>query len=95
MFKNILALTLLCASSVVSCDASATMTELYSVEGNVTTKVAPTSGLTKANCKFYDADHKVIAGQIVTVVESFDNITLIEANLYFEQHAEVTKVICK
>lgn len=95
MFKYILAATLL-SLSPFSFEASATVTDLYSVvQDNITVKVAPKSGLPKASCKFYDKHGDRVAAQNVTVYEQFDNVTVIEANLYFEQHIKVNSIKCK
>ncbi|BAV81028.1 hypothetical protein [Vibrio phage RYC] len=93
MFKSILAIATL-SLTMVSIDANATVTEHYAVKGNISTKVAPTSGLVKASCKFLNKKGERVAGQNVTVIESFDDITIIEANLYTEQHAVITQVEC-
>lgn len=80
--------------SMVAAEAAATVTETYAVQGDIKTVIAPKSGLTKASCKFLDKQGRRIAGQNVTVVETYDDITVIEANLYFEQHAKVVIVEC-
>ncbi|CAH9013886.1 conserved hypothetical protein [Vibrio phage 501E54-1] len=93
--KSLIAATLLLSLSSFSFTADATETHTYKVEqDSIKTVVAPTSGLEKASCIFFDEEGNRVAGQNVTVTARYDNVTILEASLYYEQHLSVTKVIC-
>ena len=92
--QKLAALILLSISSF-SFNAEATETHTYKVEqDSIKTVVAPKSGLTKASCVFLNAEGEKVAGQNVTVTARYDDITLVEANLYYDQHLSVTRVVC-
>ena len=92
--QKLAALILLSISSF-SFNAEATETHTYKVEqDSIKTVVAKNSGLTKASCVFFDSEGEKVAGQNVTVTARYDDITLVEANLYYEQHLVVTRVVC-
>lgn len=94
--KNYILATILLSISSFSFDAAANYIEHYSVEQkHITVKVAPTSGLNKALCYFYDASHNKIDSQIVTISEQWDNITIIEVNFSEEKHNQVNFIECK
>lgn len=94
--KNTILSTILLSISSFSFDAAANYIEHYSVEQeHITIKIAPTSGLNKALCNFYDASHNKIDSQIVTVAEKLDNITIIEVNFSEEKHNRVNFIKCK
>ncbi len=93
--KSLIAATLLLSLSSFSFTADATETHTYKVEqGSIKTVIAPISGLPKASCIFLDEEGNKIAGQNVTIVMTYDNTAIIEADLYYEQHLSVTKVVC-
>lgn len=91
-----ISLTAVLGGFLYSASAQAgTIAEHYSVtQDHITVKVSAKSGLPKASCKFLDKEGNRVAGQNVTVVEQFDNTTIIEANLYFEQHSKVSTIKC-
>ena len=92
--QKLAALILLSISSF-SFNAEATETHTYKVEqDSIKTVVAKNSGLTKASCVFFNAEGGKVAGQNVTVTARYDDITLVEANLYYDQHLSVTRVVC-
>ena len=93
--KSLIAATLLLSLSSFSFTADATETHTYKVEqDSIKIVTAPKSGLPKASCVFFDEEGNKVAGQNVTVVMTYDNTAIIEANLYYEQHLSVTKVVC-
>ncbi|CAH9013895.1 conserved hypothetical protein [Vibrio phage 249E41-1] len=92
--KTFAALLLLSLSSF-SFTVDATETHTYKVEqDSIKTVIAPTNGLEKASCKFFDGEGNKVVGQNVTVTENYGDFVIVEANLYYEQHLKVTKVIC-
>lgn len=92
--QKLAALILLSISSF-SFNAEATEAHTYKVEqDSIRIVTAPKSGLPKASCVFYNNKGKKVLGQNVTVVATYDDITLVEANLYYEQHIAVTRVVC-
>lgn len=94
MKQSIIGIILLSVSSF-SFNANATTIEHYEVvQEHITIKIAPKSGLPKASCEFFNKQGDKIAGQNVTVSEQWDNVTIIEANLYTEQHNIVYSVKC-
>lgn len=99
MQNNIVLITFItlmtCLVMIGKAEASAVTEHYKVVQDHITIKVAPKSGLPKASCVFFDEDHNKIAGQNVTIVDTFDNITIIEANMYYNQHVQVVKVECK
>lgn len=92
--QKLAALILLSISSF-SFNAEATESHTYKVEqDSIKTVIAPTSGLEKASCVFFDEEGNKVAGQNVTVTARYDDITILEATLYHEQHLAVTKIVC-
>ena len=92
--QKLAALFLLSLSSF-SFNAEATETHTYKVEqDSIKTVVTKNSGLTKASCVFLNAEGARVAGQNVTVIMQLDNEVWIDANLYYEQHVAVTRVVC-
>ena len=96
--KNLL--TKILTASILTCVAFAgqagTITEQYTVkQEKVMIVIAPKSGLPKASCKFFNTKGERVAAQNVTVVGSFDDITIVEGNFYYEQHNVITSVKCK
>ena len=88
-------LLILLSLSSISFNAEATETHTYKVEqDSIKTIIAKNSGLTKASCVFLNGEGEKVAGQNVTVTARYDDITLVEANLYYEQHVAVTRVVC-
>ncbi len=93
--KSLIAATLLLSLSSFSFTADATETHTYKVEqDSIKTVIAPTSGLEKASCVFFDEEGNKVAGQNVTVTARYDDITILEANLYHDQHLSVTRIVC-
>ncbi|CAH9013884.1 conserved hypothetical protein [Vibrio phage 424E50-1] len=93
--KSLIAATLLLSLASFSFTADATETHTYKVEqDSIKTVIAPASGLEKASCVFLDEEGDKVAGQNVTVTENYGDFVLVEANLYYEQHLSVTKIIC-
>ncbi len=93
--KSLITATLLLSLSSFSFTADATETHTYKVEqDSIKTVIAPTSGLPKASCEFFDEEGNKIAGQNVTIVMTYDNTSIIEADLYYEQHLSVTRIVC-
>lgn len=94
--KSLIVATLLLSLSTLSFTATATETHTYKVEqDSIKTVIAPTSGLEKASCVFFDEEGDKVAGQNVTVTARYDGLTILEATMYYEQHLAVTKVICR
>lgn len=97
MRSSILALILLSLSSF-SFDSNATEPMQYQVKQEIIHyKIAPSSGLYKADCKAYNTKGERIAAQIVTLdKENLDQgLYIVEFNLYHEQHNAIVKVECK
>lgn len=90
-----LAAIILLSLSSFSFNSEAAEIQNYKVEqDSIKTVIAPTSGLEKASCVFLDEKGKQVAGQNVTIVVRYDNIAIVEANLNYDQHVVVSKVIC-
>lgn len=94
--KNIITLSIasLLTLSFAS-NVSATETQQYAVEqDSIRIVTAPKSGLPKASCVFYNDKGERVTGQNVTVVATYDDLTIVEASMYHENHITVSKVIC-
>ncbi len=93
--KSLITTSLLLSLSSFSFTADATETHTYKVEqDSIKTVIAPKSGLPKASCIFLDEEGNKVAGQNVTVTARYDNVTLIQASLYYEMHNKITRVVC-
>ncbi|AUR92223.1 hypothetical protein NVP1170O_110 [Vibrio phage 1.170.O._10N.261.52.C3] len=96
----------LTALLLASFTASATTTELYQIntlesgssisqDTRPTIRIAPSSGLPKMHCTFYNSKEEKIAVQNVTVFEEYDLFVLVEANFYHDQHVAIDYVVCR
>lgn len=94
MKSSIIALTLLSISSF-SFNSQASVIETYSVNKSITGVVEQGSGLPKTECSFYDNNGVEIVKQEVTIAEQWDDLTLIEADLDYQEHSEVVTIICE
>ena len=76
--------------------ANGAQVEHYQVkQDNIKIVVAENSGLPMALCEFKDSKGDRVIRQVVTVVETYDNITIIEARLYSDMVEDVVSVECK
>lgn len=77
--------------------ATATQVEHFQVQQNKPVKIviAENSGLPMALCTFKDSQGDQVVRQVVTVVETLDNLAIIETRLYSEQVEKVSFVECE
>lgn len=95
--KNLITLSVLltCFVSFGSL-ANVTQVEHFQVkQDSVNIVTAQNSGLDKALCEFKDSNGGRVVRQVVTVVETYDNITIIETRLYNGQPDRIQSVICE
>ena len=57
--------------------------------------VAENSGLPMALCEFKDSKGDRVVRQVVTVVETYDNMAIIETRLYNDQSDKIQAVVCE
>lgn len=94
--KTYILLATILYSLAFSAMASATQIEHFQVnQDNIKIVVAINSGLPMALCEFKDSKGDRVVRQIVTVVETYDNITIIETRLYNDQSDKIQSVICE
>lgn len=75
--------------------AKADQVEHFQVkQDNIKIVIAQNSGLPMALCEFKDSNGDRVARQIVTVVETYDNITIIETRMGSEQSNDVVYIEC-
>lgn len=94
MKTSIIAITLLSLSSF-SFNSSANVIEQYAVNKSITGVIEQSSGLPKTECSFYDISNIEVVKQEVTIVEQWDDLTIVETNLNYNTHNEVVKVVCE
>lgn len=94
--KTYILLATVLYSLAFSAMANTTQIQHYQVQqDNIKIVVAQNSGLPMALCEFKDSKGDRVVRQIVTVVETYDNITIIETRLYNDQSDKIKSVICE
>lgn len=94
--KTYILLAIVLYSLAFSGMAIATQIEHFQVQQDKISIVeAFNSGLPMALCEFKDSKGDRVVRQIVTVVETYDNITIIETRLYSTQSDKIKSVVCE
>ena len=95
--KNLITLAVLltCFVSFGSL-ANGTQVEHYQVQQDtIEIVVAENSGLDMALCEFKDSNGDQVIRQIVTVIEKYDSMVIIETRLYNDQSDKIQTVVCE
>lgn len=94
--KTYILLATVLYSLAFSAMASATQIEHFQVQQDKISIVeAFNSGLPMALCEFKDSKGDRVVRQVVIVVETYDDIAIIEANLSSDQPDRIQSVICE
>lgn len=97
--KTFILLSALFSFLVLSNNANATATQIehYQVQQSKPVKIviAENSGLPMALCTFKDNKGDRVIKQVVTVVETYDDLMIIETRLYSEQVEKINFVECE
>ena len=80
---------------ITGCHASSVVENYYIEQDSITVSIDSKSELPQVFCKFFNEENKVINQGMNTVVETFDNVTIIESAMYHDQHVNVAKVECE
>lgn len=95
--KNLITLSVL-LTCFVSFGSLANVTQLehYQVnQDNIKIVTAQNSGLDKALCEFKDSKGDQVIRQVVTVIEKYDSMVIIETRLYNDQSDKIQSVVCE
>jgi hypothetical protein len=96
--KTLLATAILCTPFIAAkCQAGTIAQEYKLSQETLTTVIAPSSGLTKASCKFFDKKGNRVLSQNVTVLTEYleQGLYVVEVNAYNEHHNAIVSINCK